>query len=129
MPLLKRAAMIDSAWLVDRLSATLRWQLAHPGASGGPEIPWAGRRVWSIFLELDRARGSNGWSPNPIKFVDIEAYARLMREPVRPFEVEIIRALDAVYMKVTTAPKGEGKTVPRSSGQGITPAAFDAVFG
>ena len=118
--------MVD--WLTESLVAALRWQMAHPGASGGPEIPWAGRRIWSVFLALDGARGSNGWGPNPIKFGDIETWSRLMREPVRPFEVEIIRALDDAYMK-SSAPKGEGKTVPRSSGQAINPAAFDAVFG
>jgi hypothetical protein len=54
--------------------------------------------------------------------------ARLMREPVRPFEIEIIQALDDVFMKAAASPKDSMARSP-SSGQTVTPAAFDAVFG
>lgn len=83
--------MIDFRWLSERLCDALRWQLANPGGEDGPEIPMAGRRVWGIFLELNATRGA-GMAPNPISFSEIEAYSRMRREPVRPFEVTMLRA-------------------------------------
>lgn len=93
--------MIDLDWLSDRLCDVLRWQLANVGADefAGPEAPWASRRVWSVFLELNASRTGNGFGPNPISSAEIESYARIRREPIRSWELTILRALDAVYLK------------------------------
>ncbi|MCO5131213.1 MAG: hypothetical protein M9932_11680 [Xanthobacteraceae bacterium] len=96
--------MISLEWLRDRLCDALRWQLAHPGRTDGPEIPPAGRRVWGIFLALNAGRcgGMNG--PNPISAVEMEAWSRLHREPIRPFELDILHALDRAMLSAA-APK------------------------
>lgn len=122
--------MIDLSWLSDRLVAALKWQLANPGRTDGPEIPWAGRRLWSIFLDLNAARGSNGWGPNPISHQEIESWAWLRREPVRPHELDILRAMDAAYLEhaTQTASKGQEKAPQPSSSRPMSPALFDAVF-
>jgi hypothetical protein len=124
--------MIDLEWLSDRLVDALKWQLAHPGAKDdpdAPEVPIAGRRVWSIFLELNATR-SCGMGPNPISGVEIEAYSRLRREPVRPFEVTMLRALDAAYLEAGRAGQQEGQTAQAAASvRPMTPALFDAVFG
>lgn len=119
--------MIDLDALADDLKAALRWQLAHPGRVDGPEIPWAGRRVWSIFLDLNATRGGNGFGPNPIGYTEIEAWARLNREPVRPWEIEIISALDRAFLEKTGARSGNSRQ--NHSSQRMTTAMFDAVFG
>lgn len=51
-------------------------------------------RLWGIFLALNagRAAGMNG--TNPISAVEMETWSRLHREPIRPFELDIIKALD-----------------------------------
>ena len=85
--------MIDFRWLSDSLCDVLRWQRANPGGEDGPEVPTVGRRVWSIFLGLDATR-TVGMAANPISFGEIEIYSRARREPVRPFEVTMLRALD-----------------------------------
>jgi hypothetical protein len=90
--------VIDLQWLSECLCDVLRAHLANPGQDDGPEVPIAGQRVWSIFLELNTAR-SGGMGPNPIATGDVEAWSRIRREPVRPFEVTMLRALDAVFME------------------------------
>jgi hypothetical protein len=118
-------------WLSDALCEVLRWRLANPGSDprDGPEMPPAGYRLWRIFNDLHQSRAV-GFAPCAITHAEIDAWSRLHREPVRPFEVEIIRALDATYMERQRAASEErdGKAIPRSSGQAVTPAAFDAVF-
>lgn len=96
--------MISLEWLRDRLCDVLRWQLAHPGRHDGPEVPPAGQRVWGIFLALNAGRtgGING--PNPIGAMEAEAWSRLHREPIRPFELDIINALDRAMLGAA-APK------------------------
>jgi hypothetical protein len=121
--------MTDLEWFRDRLVDALKWQLAHPGADRreGPAIPPAGVRIWRIFLELHATRAV-GFAPCAITHAEIEAWSRLHREPVRSFELEIIRAMDVAYLEVVSRPT-DGKAIPRSSGQAVTAAAFDAVFG
>lgn len=120
--------MIDLQWLSDRLCEVLCWQLEHPDQvehPDAPEVPWAGRRVWSIFLELNATR-TVGFAPNPISYAEIESYARLRREPIRPFEIDIIRALDATFLKAARVMSERKPEEPL--GPPMTPSLFRAVF-
>jgi hypothetical protein len=116
--------MIDFRWLWDSLCDVLRWQLANPGGEDGSEVPIAGRRVWSIFLELNATR-TVGMAVNPIG--EIESWSRLRREPVRPFEVTMLRAPDAAYLEAARAERDPGPQ--KVSGRPLTPVLFDALFG
>jgi hypothetical protein len=101
---------------------------------GGPLSPPEGTRVlWQTFLRLSARRGTGQHGPNPITFGEIEAYTRLMRVPLEPEHVDVILGMDDVWLEHAgrareRAPEGV-KTIPRSSGQPITPAMFDAVLG
>lgn len=123
--------MIDLQWLQDSLCRCLRWQFANPGRADGLAVPWAGKRIWSIFVDLSAARGSNGWGPNPIGFAEIDAWSRLNREPVRPWELAILKAMDTAYMESANqrADKGQQTASQRSSGAAISAKLFDAVIG
>lgn len=57
------------------------------------------RYLWRTFQSLHRARGSNGWGPNPISWSDMDAYCRLSGVALDPWEVEAIRAIDDVYFE------------------------------
>lgn len=96
--------MIDLDWLSDRLCDVLRWQLANIGAHelAGPEVPWAGRRAWSMFLELNGTRTGNGFGPNPISDVEIESYARIRQEPIRSWELTILREMDCTFLEAVS---------------------------
>lgn len=142
--------MIDHEWLLARLSAVLRWQLTHPGAAASqdaPEVPIAGQRVWGLFLALTMGRTGNGFGPNPLSNAEIESYARMAREPIRPFEFEMLRALDGVFLDTArdVASKESPPDVARASSsdimgafrmaagqkvssQPMSPALFDALF-
>lgn len=54
--------------------------------------------LWRWFVELSAARGSNGWGPNPISYLDIEAWSRLTRTIINPAEVRAIIALDQAFL-------------------------------
>lgn len=120
-------------WLRDALVNALRWQIANPGAKSGyddPRVPPAGLRVWGLFLALHAGRGGGFSGPMPIALSEIEAYARLSQEPMRPFEVEIVRAMDAAYLEAVAAKRDgdTGRSDAVVSARPLSPALFDALF-
>ena len=114
--------MIDTEVLTDDLLAVLRWHIGNPGRTDGPEIPYAGLRVWGLFLRLNEQRGA-GFGPCPITYADMLAFARISGEAIRPWEAEVIRALDREFLAVVN--KTERQEV---SSRPMSPALFDAVF-
>jgi hypothetical protein len=58
-----------------------------------PEV----RHLWQTFLELHRTRPT-GFGPSPISFFEIDAWQRLKRWPLDPWEVEAIRKLDDLWL-------------------------------
>lgn len=117
------SGLIDIDVLTDDLLAVLRWQLGNPGRRDGPEIPYAGLRVWGLFLKLHEQRGA-AFGPCPISYTDMLSLARISGEAIRPWEAEIIRALDREWL--SSANKAETKT--EVSSRPMSPALFDAVF-
>lgn len=65
-----------------------------------PPIPTELRYLWSTFLSLSRARGNNGFGPNPLSFTEIEAWCRLMHIRLDPWEVDTLRAIDDAFLEV-----------------------------
>jgi hypothetical protein len=130
--------MVDLDWLSDRLVWILRCQIDKNPET--PEVPPAGQRVWGIFLDLNATRGSSGFGPLPIAYSEIESWSRLRREPVRSFELDIIRALDEAMLKAADAertqdpgPSTLSADLKRMAAQNVstrklTPELFDAIF-
>lgn len=115
--------MIDQEVLTEDLLAVLRWHIGNPGRTDGPEIPYAGLRVWGLFLKLHEQRGT-GFGPCPISYRDMVAFARISGEAIRPWEAEIIRALDREFLSVVNKAEKPAEVSSRP----MTPALFDAVF-
>ncbi|MBN8976153.1 MAG: hypothetical protein J0I08_06720 [Rhizobiales bacterium] len=121
--------MIDLDVLTDDLKAVLRWQMANPGATGGPEVPWSGARIWSLFLRLHEGRGAGGFGPSPISYQDMEAFSAITGEPLRPFEIDAIRALDREWLKAAASKTdGADSSGAPVSSRPMSPALFDAMF-
>ena len=59
-----------------------------------PPIPAALQHIWDWFGELSAARSGNGGGPNPLSFVEIEAWARLTGRLPASREVQALMALD-----------------------------------
>lgn len=70
----------------------------------GPPCPRSLRYLIGYFNDLNAARGSSGFGPNPIGYVDIDAYARLMRRRLSPFEVDILVRIDRAFLSVMAKP-------------------------
>lgn len=119
-------------WLEQKLVAVLRWQLANRGRSAdspdAPEIPYAGHRVWGIFLRLHESRGGGGFGPSPISYEAMEAFSALAGEVLRPWEIEIIRALDREWLKAVASKLEAGSSTTPVSTRPMSPALFDAMF-
>jgi hypothetical protein len=115
--------MIDVEVLQDDLVAVLRWQLGNPGRHDGPEIPYAGLRVWGLFLRLHEQRGA-AFGPCPISYTDMLSLARISGEAIRPWEAEIIRALDRAYLEAVNKAEKPAEVSSRP----MSVALFDAVF-
>ncbi len=56
------------------------------------------RYLWNHFTMLHRARGGNGFAPNPISWSEMLAYVQLTRTAFDPWEVEALRLLDDAYI-------------------------------
>lgn len=96
-------------------------------------LPDGAGLAWRWFNDLCRTRTGNGYGPNPLSYVEIEAYARLHRWPLEPRHVDLIMAMDRVWMESAAKPadgSADGVArLPKMSDQPLTAAAFDAVFG
>ncbi|MFZ5690531.1 MAG: phage tail assembly chaperone [Pseudomonadota bacterium] len=111
-------------WLRETLVSALQRHLASPNEE--PDIPPAGLRIWKIFCDLNATRAI-GFGPCPISYLEIEAYASMMRTPIRPFEIEIVRALDRALLEHAgnRVKQGDAESV---STRPMSPALFDALF-
>lgn len=90
--------MKDGADRRDHLKAAAKTSAAARAELAGPAFPDAAKFLWDAFLELHDARTYHEHGPNPIGYADIEAWSRLTRQPVRAWEVELLRALDIEWL-------------------------------
>ena len=77
--------------------------------------------VWVAFLALSNARssiGGMGGEMRSITYTEIEAYKRLMKIELLPSEVDLIRRLDNVYLKLLD--NGFSKSPNKHQGNGGT---------
>ena len=95
-------------------------------------VPEAGQVLMHAFTRLSHARTWSAHAPNPIGFMEIEAWARLMQVPLRPIDVTIIRAMDSAFLdgwiaRRDTHQENGVKRLPPVSQQPISAALFDMV--
>lgn len=64
----------------------------------GPALPAELGYLWDWFLSLHIARRYNEAGPQPIGYAEIDAWARLTRTPIAPWEVEALRSLDMTWL-------------------------------
>lgn len=124
--------MTSTYRLQDLLCSELKRQLEAKGSTR-PRIPAGGELLWRWFMDLNRSRTLHAAGPNPIAYTEIVAYAALMRWPIEPRHVMILRALDQTYLEAsmkpqTAAPEGV-KTLPPVSSAPVSAGLIDAMFG
>jgi len=88
----------DGAAEREHLLSVERQTGRRPAALDGPDLPEDGAHVWAWFLHLSAGRGSNGFGPNPLSWLDLLAWTALTGIITRPAEIEAIMALDCVWL-------------------------------
>lgn len=63
-----------------------------------PPFPDAIRYLWDAFGRMRRGSGGNGYGPNPLAWVEIQAFVHLGGVRLAPWEVSIIEALDDCWL-------------------------------
>jgi len=63
-----------------------------------PPIPPALLYLWTAFLRLAARRQSTGFGPARLGWAEIDAFNRLSGLRLRPWEIEVIEALDDRWM-------------------------------
>lgn len=118
---------------MDRLKKQLCAALKSRLAGDTTPLPEAGLPLWEVFGALSRQRGYNPHGPNPITWEAVAAWSQMMRVPLEPRHVDIIMALDVVFMEDAyrrdkQAPEGV-KTLPPMSQHPINAGLLDAMLG
>lgn len=70
-----------------------------PALDNPTEFPMLFVHVWDAFLRLSSSRSNNGFSANPISYLDIEAYCRLTDSHFSELELDALRQLDSMMIK------------------------------
>lgn len=64
------------------------------------ELPNSMLDLWSWFITLHESRSSNGFSVNPISFIDIAAFFHLQQIEPHTWEVDTIKRLDREVINI-----------------------------
>lgn len=77
----------------------MRLLAAHP-------LPDGCVALWSLFLDLDRWRGTSGMGPMPLTLHDVEAYERRHGVTVSAADCDALKTLDFVKLTAMLPKKG-----------------------
>lgn len=77
---------------------SLAYKSALEELENEPEIPACLEHVWQWFWFLHSTRSSGMNGPLPISYLEINSWQETTHTPIRPFEVNIIKQLDATYL-------------------------------
>jgi hypothetical protein len=89
----------DGSPLLDHLLAVERQTGKRPQILlDAPGLPEGCEELWRIFNELHACRGSNGFGPSRITFLDLDAWQRVTGIRLMPWEVAAIRRADSAFL-------------------------------
>lgn len=73
-----------------------------PEELNGPELPEMTEYLWQWFMELHIDRGFTETGPQTVSYQDIKAWADITHRAPRPGEVEAIKRLDYLYLRISS---------------------------
>ncbi|MBP2495381.1 hypothetical protein ABID82_002286 [Methylobacterium sp. PvP062] len=76
-------------------------------AKGPVAYPAALEHVWNWFCAVAATRGNNGFGLLPISYGEIAAWAALSRAEPTPWEISLIREIDAAVLAILNAKKDD----------------------
>ena len=86
-------------------------------------LPVEAESAWHAFQMLSSARGAM----QPIGWQDIDAYCRLTGDDLSPWDIEQVRALDVMALKIWADNAGKKPTRDRAAGNDA--AGVDRILG
>jgi len=90
----------DGATKLDHLEQVERQTGRTPQELEGPDFPFSVEYLWSAFLSLSNSRSIGFSGPNPITYEEIKAWKELTHTPLSARDIEAVKRLDLVYMRV-----------------------------
>jgi len=67
-----------------------------PASLIGPEFPELLSHLWMMFIDLSNSRSDR----IPLTYTEIKAYKDLTETPLSAKDIEVIKELDALWLKV-----------------------------
>ena len=64
------------------------------------EMPSSCFHVWKMFIDLNNARGSNGFGVNPISYTEIYSYCKLHTIDIDEWELDLIKEFDKTVLDI-----------------------------
>lgn len=87
----------------------------------GPDFPHGFEYLWQWYTELSAGRGSGGMGPAPISYEGIEAWSRLTKRDVTPWEVDTIKMIDGLFLQhVASDQREKRKKRQKPSGREVS---------
>lgn len=93
----KQAKQIGGGSVGDHLAAMKR-KGRGPKTIAAPDLPPGTVHIWNAFAQIHAARGGSEIGPNPISYLELDAYCRVTKTALGPWEIDVIRALDDAYL-------------------------------
>jgi len=89
-----------------------------------PPFPMALVYLWRAYLRLRRRCGVGFSGPQPVGWIEIDAFARLSGIALAPWEIGLIEAIDDLYLRRGVKPP----TAATESASASDPAAVRALL-
>lgn len=64
-----------------------------------PPLPFGTEHLWEWFKDLNSGRTGSDFGANPLTFSEISAWSLLTGNKPTPWEVSMLKAMDACYLK------------------------------
>jgi len=90
----------DGTTKLEHLEQVERQTGRTPKELEGPDFPFSVEYLWSAFLSLSNSRSVGFSGPNPITYEEIKAWKELTQTPLASRDIEAIKRLDLVYIRV-----------------------------
>jgi len=90
----------DGIALREHLEQIERQTGKRPKELENTDFPTLASNIWSAFIALSSSRSSGFSGPNPITFSEIKSWMQLTHSRLAAWEVEALKAIDLLYIKV-----------------------------
>lgn len=71
----------------------------------GPGCPFGLEYLWEWYIEVSAVRTGNGFDANPITWTELDAWCRMTRRQLLPFERHAFGALDRKFLETMASKK------------------------